>query len=114
MVEWEKGTPNPRYRVLQLLKDRIGPGDQVVDMQAAPSGVPPVLYAQAFVKPDGRRRVLLVNKRDRAASLVVSGASGGQVEYVDQTTGFGAPGSARLSSDTVALNGLAVAVVTLP
>jgi hypothetical protein len=114
MVEWEKGTPNPRYRILQLLKDRLGPGDKVVDMQAAASGVPPVLYAQAFVKPDGKRRVLLVNKRDRAASLVVSGASGGQVEYVDQTTGFGAPGQARLSGDTVALNGLAVAVVTLP
>jgi hypothetical protein len=58
--------------------------------------------------------VLLVNKRDRVASLVVSGASGGQVDTVDQTTGFGPPGSARLSSDKVALNGLAVAVVTLP
>jgi hypothetical protein len=33
---------------------------------------------------------------------------------VDQTTGFGTPGMARLESDTVALNGLAVAVVTLP
>ena len=114
MVEWEKGTPNPRYRVLKLLKDSIGPGDKVVDMQAGASSLPSVLYAQGFVKPDGKRRVLLVNKRDRATSLVVSGASGGQVDTVDQTTGFGAPGSARLSSDTVALNGLAVAVVTLP
>ena len=114
MVEWEEGAPNPRYRVLKLLKDSIGPGDEVVNMQASASGLPSVLYGQGFVKPDGRRRVLLVNKRDRAASLVVSGASGGQVDYVDQTTGFGPPGSARLSSDEVALNGLAVAVVTLP
>jgi hypothetical protein len=114
MVEWEKGTPNPRYRVLKLLKDSIGPGDKVVNMQASASGLPSVLYAQGFVKPDGRRRVLLVNKRDRAASLVVAGASGGQVDYVDQTTGFGPPGSARLPSDEVALSGLAVAVVTLP
>src|SRR5512144_1128434 len=56
MVEWEKGTPNPRYRVLKLLMDSIGPGDKVVDMQA--TGVPPVLYAQGFVKPDGKRRLL--------------------------------------------------------
>jgi hypothetical protein len=115
MVEWEKGTPNPRYRVLQLLKDRLGPGDKVVDMQGALAGSPTgTLYAQGFVKPDGKRRLLLVNKRDRAASLVVPGAGGGQVDTVDQTTGFGPPGSARLSSDTVALRGLAVAVVTLP
>jgi hypothetical protein len=114
MVEWEKGTPNPRYRFLKLLKDSIGPGDKVVDMQAGAPGLPFALYAQGFVKPDGKRRLLLVNKRDRAVSLVVSGASGGQVDTVDQTTGFGPPRSARLSSDEVALNGLAVAVVTLP
>ena len=112
MVEWEKGTPNPRYRILSLLKDSIGPGDKVVDMTGA--GLPPALYAQGFVKPDGKRRLLLVNKRDRAASLVVAGASGGQVDYVDQTTGFRPPASARLDSETITLNGLAVAVVTLP
>jgi hypothetical protein len=111
MVEWEKGTPNPRYWVLKLLKDTLGPGDKLVDMPAGPGGM---LYAQGFVKPDGKRRLLLVNKRDRAASLVVAGASGGQVDYVDQTTGFRPPASARLGSDTVTLNGLAVAVVTLP
>ncbi len=115
MVEWEKGTPNPRYRVLQLLKDRLGPGDKVVDMQGASVGSPPgTVSAQGFVKPDGERRLLLVNKRDRAQSVVVAGASGGQVDFVDQKTGFGSPGSEKLSSDTVALSGLAVAVVTLP
>jgi hypothetical protein len=115
MVEWEKGTPNPRYRVLQLLKDRLGPGDAVVDMQGGLPGAPTgTLYAQGFVKPDGKRRVLLVNKRDRPASVVVAGAGGGQVDVVDQKTGFGPPVSSRLASDTLALNGLAVAVVTLP
>jgi hypothetical protein len=112
MVDWEKGTPNPRYRILQLLKDSIGPGDKVVDMGTA--GVPPGMYAQGFVKPDGKRRLLLVNKRDRAFDLVVSGASGGQIDFVDQTTGFGPPGSVRLEGDEVTLRGLAVAVVTLP
>jgi hypothetical protein len=115
LVEWEKGTPNPRYRVLKLLKDSLGPGDKVVDMQAGPFGAERApLYAQGFVKPDGMRRLLLVNKRDRASSLVVEGASGGRVDYVDQTTGFRPPASARLESDTITLNGLAVAVVTLP
>jgi hypothetical protein len=116
MVEWEKGTPNPRYRILKLLKDRLGLGDKLVDMHAGPFAAPwaSYLYSQGFVKPDGKRRLLLVNKRDRAFELVVEGASGGQVDSVDQTTGFGPPASARLDSDKVTLNGLAVAVVTLP
>jgi len=115
MVEWEKGTPNPRYRVLQLLKDRLGPGDKVVDMRGASVGSPPgTVYVQGFVKPDGKRRLLLVNRRDRPASVEVAEASGGEIDFVDQETGFGPPGSARLAGDTVALHGLAVAVVTLP
>jgi hypothetical protein len=115
MVEWEKGTPNPRYRILQLLKDRLGTGDKVVDMQGASVGSPPgTVYAQAFVKPDGKRRLLLVNKRDHSQSVVVAGSSGGQVDFVDQKTGFGPAASEKLASDTVALNGFAVAIVTLP
>ncbi|HXK11001.1 MAG TPA: glycosyl hydrolase family 39 [Vicinamibacteria bacterium] len=114
LVEWERGTPNPRYRVLELIARRIGPGDGVVDMPASPGGSSGTVYAQGFVKPDGKRRLLLVNTRDRVASVVVAGASGGEVEYVDQTTGFGPAASARLEGDNVALNGLAVAVVTLP
>jgi hypothetical protein len=66
------------------------------------------------VKPDGKRRILLVNKRDRPFDILMSGATGGQQEYVDQTTGFDAPASAKLTSDTVTLNGLSVAVITLP
>ena len=115
MVEWEKGTPNPRYRVLQLLKDRHRPGRQGGGHAGGTvRRCRGHLYAQGFVKPDGKRRLLLVNKRDRAASLVVSGASGGQVEYVDQTTGFGPPALGAALERQVALNGLAVAVVTLP
>lgn len=116
MVDWENGAPNPRYRVLELLRDRIGPGDKLIDVQAGLFAPPwtNVAFAQAFVKPDGTRRVLIVNKRDRAFDLVVAGASGGRLDTVDQTTGFGPPASRTLASDTITVNGLGVAVVTLP
>jgi hypothetical protein len=58
--------------------------------------------------------VLLVNKRDRTFDVSVAGASGGQEDYVDQTTGFQPPATAKLNSDTVKLGGYSVAVVTLP
>jgi hypothetical protein len=112
MVEWAHGVPNARYWVLKLLKDRLGAGDEIVPAEFR--GSHSAVYALGFVKPDGRRRLLLVNKRDRPTSVVVAGAGGGQVDYVDQTTGFQPPATAGLASDTVTLNGLSVAVVTLP
>ena len=74
----------------------------------------PYLYSLAFVTHDGKHRVLLVNKRDRKFDVTVAGASEGQVDYVDQTTGFQPPASTKLSSDTVKLAGFSVAVVTVP
>ena len=56
-----------------------------------------------MVKPDGKRRILLVNKRDRPFDITVPGATGGQEDYVDQTTGFDPPASAKLTSEKITL-----------
>jgi hypothetical protein len=117
MVDWTTGQPNARYQVLRLLRDNFGPGDKVVaNLQTGP--FPPLLasyvYYQGFLTRDGKRRLLLVNKRDRAIDVSVPGASGGRQDYVDQTTASGPPHSKRLDSETVSLGGYAVAAVTLP
>jgi hypothetical protein len=115
MVDWNDGKPNPRLRVLQLLHDRFGPGDKVVEITppAPPMHSNPHIYSMAVVTKSGKRRVLLASKRDRTFELAIAGASGGQLEYVDQTTGFDPPKSVRLDSDNITLNGFSVAVVTL-
>jgi len=110
MVDWNDGKPNPRYWVLKLLHDNFGPGDKLVEIRPDH----PYVYSLAFVTRDGKRRVLLVNKRDRTFEVSIVGASGGQVHSVDQTTGFRPPATARLSSDNVKLGGFSVAVITLP
>ena len=109
MVDWNDGKPNARYWVLKLLHDNFGPGDKLVEIEFNS----PYVYSQAVVSRDGKKRVLLVNKRNRAFDVSVAGASGGQVDYVDQTTGFQPPASAKLYADVVKLNGFAVAVVTV-
>jgi hypothetical protein len=114
MVDWHTGKPNPRVWVLRLLRENFGPGDKIVDTEPFDSALAPYLYSLAVVKPDGKRRVLLINKRDRPFSISVPGATGGQEDYVDQNTAYDPPASAKLASDTVTLNGLSVAVVTLP
>lgn len=114
MVDWNTGQPNARYWVLKLLRDNFGPGDELVEIEPGPFGPShPYLYSLGVVTKDGKRRVLLVNKRDRAFDVAVSGASGGQMDYVDQSTAMNPPASARLTGDTLKVNGLGVAVVTL-
>jgi hypothetical protein len=109
MVDWNTGQPNARYWVLKLLHDNFGPGDKLV----ATANPTSFVYAQAFLTRDGRRKVLLINKRDRMAEFSLPGGAGAHEDYVDQTTAFHPPASAQLNGDVITLRGLAVAVVTL-
>ena len=116
MVDWNTGKANARYWVLKLLCENFGPGDKLVEI--APfnmfSTSHPYIFSMAVTKNDGRRCVLLVNKRDRPFNVSIKGAGGGKLEYVDQNTAFDQPVSYRPISDKVTLNGFAVAVITIP
>jgi len=116
MVDWNNGKPNARFWVLKLLHDNFGLGDNQVEIAPATASSPnnAYLYSLAFVAKNGKRRVLLVNKRDRTFDVSVAGSAGGQVNYVDQTTAFNSPASTKLNTDIVKLAGYSVAVVALP
>ena len=111
MVDWTDGKPNARFWVLKLLHDNFGPGAKLVEI-APPNH--PYVYSLAFVTRHGKKRVLLVNKRDRVFDVTIPGASGGRLDYVDQRTNFQPPATAKLVADTLKLGGYSVAVVTLP
>ncbi len=110
MVSWTDGKPNARFWVLKLLHDNIGPGDKIAEI----TDDNPYVYAVAFSTRANKRRVLLINKRDRKFEVSVAGAAAGQISFVDQTTNFQPPATAKLSSDNVTLGGYSVAMVTLP
>jgi hypothetical protein len=109
MVDWVSGRPNARYWVLKLIHDNFGPGDKLIDTQIKS----PYVYALGVVTRGGKRKVLLVNKRDRGFTVSIPGAANGHVDVVDQQTGFHPPATSELHSDEVTLRGLAVEVVTL-
>jgi hypothetical protein len=108
MLDWTTGKPNARYRVLALLHDHFAPGDQLVKTSLAS----PDLVAQGFVAPDGTRKLLVVNKRDRSFSLQVPDATRGRESHVDLATGANAPASSTPASDTLLLGPFSVTVVT--
>jgi len=110
MVDWNTGRPNARSWVLKLLRDNFGPGDKLVETQV---GLPSV-YAQGFATRDGKRKILLINKRSRSVIVSIPSAAGAQVDFVDQTTGVNPPGSVKLPQEQLGLDGFAVVVVSLP
>jgi hypothetical protein len=110
MVDWNNGKPNARYWVLKLLRDNFAPGDKIVEIASEH----PSVAGLAVVTKQGKRRLLLVNERDRNFELSIPGVAGGRLDYVDVTTGFQPPASAKLDSDRLTLHGFSVAVVSLP
>jgi hypothetical protein len=116
MVEWNDGKPNARFWVLKLLHDNFHAGDKLVEIGPFSPFIAnhPYVYSLAFVTRNGRRRVLLVNKRDRTFEVSIAAARGGQLDFVDQTTAFLPPASVKLDSDQITLRGFSVAVLTLP
>jgi hypothetical protein len=93
-----------------MLHDNFAPGDKLVE--TVPDS--PYVYGQAFMTPQGRKKLLLVNRRDRAFQVTIPESQGAEVSFVDQTTGFKPAGSTRLVDNGFRLGGLEVAVIELP
>jgi hypothetical protein len=110
MVDWNNGKPNARLWVLKLVHDNFGPGDKIVEIASNH----PYLTSLAVVTKAGKRKMLLVNKRDRNLDLSIAGAADSRFDYVDVTTGFQPPASAKLASDNLMIHSFSVGVLTFP
>src|SRR4030081_3738546 len=113
MVEWNDGKPNARLWVLKLLHATCAPADKIVEFAPVSPFAPdhPYLTGLAVVTKAGKRKMLLVNKRDRNLDVSIAGAAGGRLDYVDVTTGVQPPASARLASDMLMIHSFSVGVL---
>jgi hypothetical protein len=109
MLDWNTGQPNARYWVLKLLRDSFGPGDQLVITKIDV----PYVFAQGFVTSAGRKKLLLVNQRDRPFEILLPGTVHAHLQIIDQSPTSGSLAVPDMDSDRMLLPGLAVAVVTL-
>ncbi len=109
MVDWTTGQPNARFWVLKLLHDNFGPGDKLVKTEGGSSGV----YAQGFVTKSGQRKLLLINRRNRPASISLPGAAGSSEQYVNEETAESGVGATALARDETALGPFEVSVITM-
>jgi len=116
MLDAKTGEPNATYWVLSMLIQNLRPGDKLVDSRVEMPGAVPFLPAYvdaiAFVKPDGTRKVLLINKRNRPFEVTVPGAAKGTMQALGADSK--PPAVSTLESDTFDLGPMGVGVVTLP
>jgi hypothetical protein len=109
LLDWTAGTPNPRYRVLELLHHQFGPGDRPAKVSIKSSDV----YASAYVSLGGAKKILLINKRNRPATVTVAGCTGADEDHVDTLTAASPLANHRLEVDQVSLGPFGVSVITL-
>jgi hypothetical protein len=108
MIDWATGRPNARYWTLKLLRDNFSPGDSLVRTTVESAAV----HARGFVRSDGSRRLLLVNKRDRGVVVSVPETARASLAFVDGSTADGI-GPREIQGGSVALRPHAVAVLSV-
>jgi Glycosyl hydrolases family 39 len=109
MVNWTTGQPNARFWVLKLLHSNFGPGDKLVKTDGGSGAV----YAQGFATKAGQHKLLLINRRNRPATISLPGAAGSTEQYVNEETAESGIGTARLVREETVLGAFEVCVITM-
>jgi hypothetical protein len=107
MMNWVTNKPNARFWVLKLLKDSFHPGDKLVETSVSSHD----LAAQAFLTSGGRK-LLLVNKRNRAIEIPLPDADKASALTVDVESGDGPAHPAKPANGKIKLEPFAVMVVS--
>jgi hypothetical protein len=107
MMDWITNRPNARFWVLKLIKDSLHPGDKLVGTTLSSSD----LSAQAFVTPTGRK-LLLVNKRNRAIAISLPDADKATALAVDTESGESPARKVPVTGGSIELEPFAVTVVS--
>jgi hypothetical protein len=109
MMDWMTNRPNARFWALKLLNDSFHRGDRLVETGTRDS-IAADVEAQAFVTPAGRK-LLLINKRDRAIDIAIPDAGDTSILTVDEQSGEN-PARAVIPHDgSITLQPFAVTVV---
>lgn len=114
LLNWTTGEGTAKYWTSKLLIDTVDiDHDQAVVTQTTDAGGQNV-FSQAFVGVNGRRWVLLINKRYASVDVFLPGSTGGRMQIVNEASGFGPATEVTLTLSTITLSPFAVAVVHMP
>ena len=114
LLNWTTGEGSAKYWTSKLLIETADiDNDQAVVTQTTDVGGVNV-FSQAFVGRNGRRWVLIINKRFASIDVSLSGCEGGRMQIINEASGFGPATEVTLTSSTITLSPFAIAVVHMP
>ena len=114
MLNWTTGAGTAKYWASKLLIDTVDlDHDRAVLTRTADIDEQHI-FCQGFIRMNGQRWALLVNKRNANVDVFLPGATGGTMLAVTEASGFGPPIETQLMLSRITLNPFAVVVVHFP
>jgi hypothetical protein len=114
LLNWTTGEGTAKYWTSKLLIDTADiDNDQAVITQTTDVGDQNI-FSQAFVGKNGRRWVLIINKRYASVDVSLPGCTGGQLQIINEASGFGPATETTLTTPQITLSAFAIAVVHMP
>jgi hypothetical protein len=114
LLNWTTGEGTAKYWTSKLLIETtdIGNDQAVVTETTDIGGVN--IFSQAFVGKNGRRWVLIINKRYANVDVFLPGCTGGRMQIINEASGFGPATEVTLTLSQITLSPFAVAIVHMP
>ena len=114
LLNWTTGEGTAKYWTSKLLIETVNiDNDQAVVTQTTDVGEQNV-FSQAFIGKNGRRWVLIINKRFANVDVFLPGCTGGTMKTVNEASGFGPATEVTLTLSRITLSPFAVAIVHMP
>ncbi len=114
LLNWTTGEGTAKYWTSKLLIETADiDNDQAVVTNTTDIGDKNI-FSQAFIGNNGRRWVLIVNKRYANIDVSLAGSTGGHMKIINEASGFGPATEVTLTSDQITLSAFAIAVVHMP
>jgi hypothetical protein len=114
LLNWTTGEGTAKYWTSKLLIETADiDNDQAVVTNTTDVGDKNI-FSQAFVGKNGRRWVLIINKRYASIDVSLNGCTGGKMQIINEASGFGPATEVALTSDRITLTAFAIAVVHMP
>jgi hypothetical protein len=114
LLNWTNGVGTAKYWTLKLLIETVDiDNDQAVVTQTTDIDGENI-FSQAFVGKNGRRWVLIINKRYADVDVFLPGCTGGRMQIINEGSGFGPATEIILTLSKITLSPFAVAIIHMP
>jgi hypothetical protein len=114
LLNWTTGEGTAKYWTSKLLIDTADiDHDQAVITKTTDVGDQNV-FSQAFIGQNGRRWVLIINKRYANVDIFLPNCTGGRMQIINEASGFGPATEVTLTLCQITLTPFAIAVIHMP